>query len=168
MEYVFYDSDDVHVGTVTNRIEDCAGLTPSAPSAPKAALPAPSQMPATPAAAESTRWTTLERSERGFYQAEQEGGVRKGGTVRVWTRAFYENPIAVSVDSIRGAYASYVLSLNGIDCAERTETVRKTLYADKDGQPIPGAEKGRPSETADIVPGTPKDKVLRFVCSPRK
>lgn len=156
MEYAFYDVNGVHVSTMTNRIEDCAGTSSAAIA---------SQTPAV--AAELNRWSTITARNGGSYEFDRDSVVRKGRTAKVWTRAVYREPIKVDFGVSIGTPAHYVLALRDIDCLERRQTVLKFIYAGADGQPIPDAEKG-PYTPDDIVPGTPGDQLFRLVCKAQR
>lgn len=117
MEYAFYDVNGVHVSTMTNRIEECAGTNSPAAVASK-----------TPAvAAESNRWATIAARDGGSYEFDQKSVVRKGRAVKVWTRIIYREPLKVDFGASIGTPAHYVLALRDIDCIERTEAILKLI-----------------------------------------
>ena len=152
MEYVYYDVANVHVGTITNRIEDCHKL------------PSGNETYSLPSRSNTKNWVIVsERSDGGaILEVDRASLVRKGSTVRVWTRAAYRK--AFSIEGSSDLRSRLVLALNEIDCVERTETVRRIVFLSEDEQPIPLTDKG-PYAAADIVPGTPKEKVFFSVCS---
>lgn len=150
MEYVYYDSENFHIGSIVNRIEDCEQATTFTSSSPSSAS--------------DGNWIAVNQRNVGkaVLEIDRASLVREGNHVRVWTRAIYETAFPVNGS---GSITRKVLALNEINCVDRTETVRRVVFIGADEQPISGAEKG-PFETTDIVPGTPKEDILRIVCKP--
>lgn len=113
----------------------------------------------------AAEWETVNTPENGsvgYLQLDRASIIRNGQTVRTWTRAVYY--ISSKIEGSLGLHSRVVMALTEFDCAERTESTRKILYMSDDKNPQTLAERG-PYPTADIIPGTPREKIFSLVCS---
>jgi len=146
MEYSYYDSSNVFVGTTMNRIEDCTAKSASV------------------ATNDEGRWLVVRRRPDGGggLQVDQTSIVRNGAMVRVWTRAVYREPFALTESP---TLAKTVLALREVHCTQRTDSMRQVIFLAENGEQIALAGKEFPYEAKSIVPGDVMEDVLKFACS---
>jgi len=146
MEYTYYDSSNVFVGTTMNRIEDCYAK------------------PAGVVTSDKDRWVVVRRRADGGagLQVDQTSLVRNGAMVRVWTRAVYREPLALTESPIP---AKTVLALREVHCTQRTDSMRQVIFLAENGEQIALAGKEFPYEAKSIVPGDVMEDVLKIACS---
>lgn len=103
-----------------------------------------------------------EQGAPGYLQVDRATVSREGSTVSFWQRAVYPRPL--EIPGAPGLKTRVVVSHMILDCAKRVETIGKVVYLSDDQSQFKLAERG-PFGPDDIIPGTPAEEVLEFMCS---